>query len=73
MASRKLKLYFKDQANNSKSVTVDYPKGSYTSEDIKLAMDSMIKSGVLLTQNGPLANKAKAEIETIDREELTIA
>ena len=72
MASRKLKLYFKDQVNNSKSVTVDYPKETYTSEDLKSAMDTMSESGILLTKNGSIVNKDKAEIETLDKKELAI-
>ena len=73
MESRKLKLYFKDDFSNAKSLTVDYPKASYEPADLSAAMDQMIDSGVLVTKDGPIATKTKAEIETIQKEDLSLA
>ena len=73
MTKRKLKLYFKDESSSSKSLTIDYPKTDYTSEEIKESMDLIIKSKVLVTKNGPIATKTKAEIETIDKEDISLA
>lgn len=73
MAKRKLKLYFKDELSSSKSLTIDYPKAEYTSEEVKSAMDLIIDSKVLTTKNGPIAAKIKAEIETVDKEDISLA
>ena len=47
MADTKLKLYFKDQENKSKTLTVDYPKDSYNPAEVQSAMDAMLASDVL--------------------------
>ncbi|WP_297281516.1 DUF2922 domain-containing protein [uncultured Anaerococcus sp.] len=73
MANRKLQLYFKDETNNSKTLSVDYPKQSYSPTEVGEAMDTMIASNVLITKNGPIASKAKAEIATVEKEEIELA
>lgn len=72
MNKTKLKLYFKDSANAAKSISVDYPKDNYTSEDIKTAMDNIIASQVLTTKNGTISTKEKAQLETTTIEDLGI-
>lgn len=73
MAKRKLKLYFKDGLASSKSLSIDYPKAEYTSEEVKSAMDLIIQSNVLVTKNGPITDKTRAEIETVDKEDISLA
>lgn len=72
MSMRKLKLYFKDQIQNAKSLTIDYPKADYDGKVLYETMDKIIASKVLLTKNGPIVAKTKAEIETIDKKEITL-
>ena len=72
MANTKLKLYFKDQENKSKTVAVDYPKESYNPTEVQSAMDAMLASDVLVTKNGPVSSKEKAELETVTREEIAL-
>lgn len=73
MEDRKLKLYFKDNFSNAKSITIDYPKVEYTREEVTTAMDQIINSNVIVTKNGPIVQKTKAEIETLNKEEINIA
>ena len=73
MTDRKLKLYFKDDLANAKSLTIDYPKEAYSDGEVKTAMDKMVNSKVLVTKNGPVAAKTKAQIESIDKEDISIA
>ena len=73
MTDRKLKLHFKDDLASAKSLTIDYPKEAYTDGEVKAAMDKMVNSKVLVTKNGPVAAKTKAQIETIDKEDINIA
>lgn len=73
MTSRKLKLYFKDDLANAKSSTIDYPKEEYANEEVKVAMDKIVNSKVLVTKNGPIAAKTKAQIETVNKEDIDIA
>ena len=73
MASKKLKLYFKDDLANAKSLTIDYPKEAYTDGEVKTAMDNMVNSKVLVTKNGSVAAKTKAQLETIEKEDINIA
>ena len=73
MTSRKLKLYFKDDQANSKSFTIDYPNEEYANEEVKTAMDKIVNSKVLVTKNGPIAAKTKAQIETVNKEDIDIA
>lgn len=67
METQRLRLYFKDETNHAKSITIDYPKESYTTEEITNAMDQMIESGVLSTKYGNIATRQKAERETITK------
>ena len=67
ITKRKLKLYFKDADNTQRTVAVDYPKDNYEDNDIKLAMDKIIGSGVLETKKGKVTTKANAEMETIEK------
>ena len=73
MANRKLKLYFKDASLNQKSVSVDYPRNDYNPSELKAAMDRMLASTVLVTKNGVVTLKDKAELETVTKRELEIA
>lgn len=73
MTSRKLKLYFKDDLANAKSFTIDYPKEEYANEEVKASMDKIVNSKVLVTKNGPIAAKTKAQIETVNKEDIDIA
>lgn len=73
MTSRKLKLYFKGDLANAKSFTIDYPKEEYANEEVKAAMDKIVNSKVLVTKNGPIAAKTKAQIETVNKEDIDIA
>lgn len=73
MTSRKLKLYFKDDLTSAKSFTIDYPKEEYANEEVKVAMDKIVNSKVLVTKNGPIAAKTKAQIETVNKEDVDIA
>ena len=63
MNKTKLKLYFKDSANAAKSISVDYPKDNYQTEDLSAAMDKIIASQVLTTKNGTISTKEKAQLE----------
>ena len=67
MQTQRLRLYFKDDTNHAKSITIDYPKETYTTEEITSAMDAMIASGVLATKYGKVATKQKAEKETLTK------
>ena len=73
MADKKLKLYFKDNSANAKSITIDYPKQEYNKEEVKNAMNQIINSKVISTKNGVIATKTKAQIETIEKEDIDIA
>ena len=73
METQRLRLYFKDDTNHAKSITIDYPKDTYTAEEITTAMDSIITSGVLATKYGPIATRQKAEKETITKQAYDIA
>lgn len=70
--NKKLKLYFKDDQNTQRTVSIDYPKDSYQDSDINAAMDQILKSGVLETKKGALATKASAEMEVIEKSPYTI-
>ena len=73
MDSRKLKLYFKDDLSNAKSLTVDYTRDTYDPAELSAAMDQMIGSSVLVTKDGPIASKTRAEFEIIQKEDLALA
>ena len=67
MNNTKLKLYFRDEKASSKQISIDYPHDSYDDNTLSKAMDAIIGSKVLVTKNGPVASKYKAETETITR------
>lgn len=73
MAIKKLKLSFKDDKNNSKMLTIDYPKETYNPEEIKTAMDKIVESNVIQTKEALITNKAKAYEETVDKKEYSLA
>lgn len=64
---KRLKLYFKDNDNSQRSLTIDYPKESYKDTDVSAAMDKILASGVLETKKGKLSTKSNAEIETVEK------
>lgn len=66
--NRKLKLYFKDANNGSKTVTIDYPKDSYEASEVEGAMTAMIEADVIRTKNGNIAVIDKAELETVSKD-----
>jgi hypothetical protein len=72
MEQRKLKMSFKDDKNNSKMLTMDFPKAFYDEGEVKVAMDKIIASKVLQTKEGPVTSKVKAYEETITRKEENI-
>lgn len=65
--NQKLKLYFKDDANSQRTVSIDYPKKNYEDKDVSSAMDKILASGVLETKKGKITSKAKAEMEKIEK------
>lgn len=67
ITNKKLKLYFKDNLNAQRTISIDYPRDIYDDEEIKLAMDKIISSNVLETKTGPIVTKASAEVETIEK------
>lgn len=72
IVNTKLKLYFKDADSAQRTISVDMPKASYTDDEINTAMDSIIKSNVLLTKKGALTTKSNAELEVIEKSPYTI-
>lgn len=72
IVNTKLKLYFKDVDSAQRTISVDMPKASYTDDEINTAMDSIIKSNVLLTKKGALTTKSNAELEVIEKSPYTI-
>lgn len=66
-SKRRLKLYFKDAEKAQRTVSIDYPRASYDDAEVKKAMDNIIASGVLEGKKGKLTDKAKAEMETIEK------
>lgn len=67
MSLERLKLYFKDETNHSKSLTVDNPKSAITDREVGEIMDEMISSKVLATKYGPATSKQRAEKEIISK------
>lgn len=65
MARNTLKLVFKDQANNTRIVSISNAKESYDDGEVKEKMDQMIQSNALLTKEGPIATKDKAYLEAL--------
>lgn len=72
MTTRKLKLYFKDETNSSKTITIDYPKDNFADDEIKTAMTNIIATNVIATKKGLIKTKEKAEIETIDKQSFEV-
>lgn len=65
MARNSLKLVFKDEANNSRIISIANAKESYDDGEVKEKMDQMIQSKALLTKEGPIATKDKAYLEAL--------
>lgn len=70
---KKLKLSFKDDDQNKKMISIDYPKDDVESEQIIEAMDTIIKTKVLKAKEKPLTQKVKAYEETIERKDLPLS
>lgn len=72
MASKVLKMTFKDSQNKAKTISLDQVKDSYNEGEVKNAMDEIIKSQILSTDNGPVDKKSKAYLQTVEKENIAL-
>lgn len=59
-------LQFADTEDNTRNVTVGYPKEAADSTEVKTAMDSMIESNVLMCKEGEVSKKKKAYSKIVE-------
>lgn len=69
---KKLKLKFTDTGDNSKMISIDYPKAQVNGDEVASAMDEMIESEVILAKDGPIKDKDRAYEETVERRDYII-
>ena len=73
MESKRLKLCFKDDENNSKTLSIENCMDSYTDEEVSNAMDDIISSNVINTKVKPIATKSKAYLQVTTTTEFNLS
>jgi len=71
MAESKIQMNFKTSGNKKVSISVDNPKESLTSEEIKNVMDSIVTADIFDYNGESLAEVVNAKIITTETEEIT--
>ena len=59
-------LQFADVEDNTRNVTVGYPRYDVDSTEVKTAMDTMIESNVLMSKASGVSKKKKAYSKTVE-------
>ncbi|QAT61977.1 DUF2922 domain-containing protein [Acidilutibacter cellobiosedens] len=71
MAESKIQMNFKTSGNKKVSISVDNPKESLTSTDIKNVMDGIVTANIFDYKGESLAEVVNAKIITTETEEIT--
>ncbi|MDO4595267.1 MAG: DUF2922 domain-containing protein [Tissierellia bacterium] len=72
MARKTLKMVFKDDQDNQRTISVTDPKDHYEENEVKNAMDAIIASNALMAKEAVLTGKVKAYLENVEVEPIGI-
>lgn len=62
MEKTKLEMEFIDEANKKFVLSIDEPKAGLDSEEVRLAMDTILASNIFMSSTGELADVSEARI-----------
>lgn len=71
MEKKKLELEFLSEGRKKYTITVDDPKSDLTQEEVKTAMEAIIKDNIFTVSLANLAEAVEARIVTTSVEKLT--
>ena len=72
MSTKRLQMIFKNQGNSNVTITVDEPRDNITSEEVKLAMETIIAKDVFRTKSGKIVSIHGAKIISTEVTELEV-
>ncbi|MCI5839428.1 MAG: DUF2922 domain-containing protein [Peptoniphilaceae bacterium] len=71
--NKSLKMIFKDNNGKNKTITVNNPKDEYNENEVSNAMDTIIGTNAIETEDGvKISRKLKAYIQTTTLQEIKL-